>query len=89
MVSGAYELTVCIVKMSRERDVCSVSRGLRVLYASRPNFRRAGPNTWVNLALGAMLGAITGQYIFGEPLRQYWEEARMLEEQASKANDKK
>jgi hypothetical protein len=43
----------------------------------------------VNLAFGAMLGVITGQYIFGEPLRQYWEEARMLEEEAAKANDKK
>jgi hypothetical protein len=62
-----------------------------VLY--RTNFRRAGPNTWVNLALGAILGLVSGQYIFGEPLRQYWEEARLLEqEQASNAitkNDKK
>jgi hypothetical protein len=38
----------------------------------------------VNLAFGAMLGLVSGQYIFGEPLRQYWEEARLLEQEQAK-----
>jgi hypothetical protein len=33
----------------------------------------------VNLAFGAALGLISGQYIFGEPLREYWEENKRLE----------
>lgn len=47
------------------------------------NFRRTGPSSWVNLAFGAMLGLISGNYIFGEPLRQMAEERRL--EEAAKA----
>lgn len=53
------------------------------LTRARPSFRRTGPSSWVNLAFGAMLGVISGQYIFGEPLRQMAEERRL--EEAAKA----
>jgi len=33
-----------------------------------------------------MLGLLSGQYIFGEPLREYWEENKRLEE-ANKQNE--
>lgn len=33
-----------------------------------------------------MLGLISGQYIFGEPLREYWEENKRLEQANASKN---
>ena len=53
----------------------------------RASFRRTGPSTWGNLVFSAFVGAVSGHYIFAEPLKQYWaEEAlRLKQEQAAGA----
>ena len=45
-------------------------------YTFRGGFRRTGASSWHNLILGAAVGAVSGYYIFAEPLRDYWEEQR-------------
>jgi hypothetical protein len=48
----------------------------------RPSFRRTGPSSIINIAVVTFVGVVSGNYIFGEPLRQYWEEQAKLEAQA-------
>lgn len=45
----------------------------------KPGFRRTGPSNLVNIAFAAGLGVISGNYIFKEPLEEYWAEVRARE----------
>mmetsp|Transcript_1149 Transcript_1149/g.2010 ORF Transcript_1149/g.2010 Transcript_1149/m.2010 type:complete len:104 (+) Transcript_1149:667-978(+) len=42
----------------------------------RGGFRRTGASSWHNIILGSVVGAISGYYIFAQPLKDYWEEQR-------------
>ena len=44
----------------------------------KSGFRRTGPSSYVNLAVAAAVGIVSGHYIFNEPLREYFEEQRKL-----------
>lgn len=37
-------------------------------------FRRTGPNSLWSIAIAAGVGVISGQYIFKQPLEEYWKE---------------
>jgi len=50
--------------------------------AFRPTFRRAGPSSLLNIAVYSFIGVVSGNYIFGEPIRQYWAEQERLEVEA-------
>ena len=50
----------------------------------KPGFRRTGPSSLVNIAFAAGLGVISGQYIFKEPLEEYWAEVRAREAAAER-----
>uniref|UniRef100_A0A7R9VYS9 Uncharacterized protein n=1 Tax=Pseudictyota dubia TaxID=2749911 RepID=A0A7R9VYS9_9STRA len=45
----------------------------------KATFRRTGASIWPNVLMGAFVGVISGQYMFKEPLEQYWAEQRRLE----------
>lgn len=47
----------------------------------RSRFRRSGggPMQFFNMALAAGVGVISANYIFREPLEEYWKEQRMEE----------
>mmetsp|Transcript_13136 Transcript_13136/g.30610 ORF Transcript_13136/g.30610 Transcript_13136/m.30610 type:complete len:83 (-) Transcript_13136:898-1146(-) len=47
----------------------------------RASFRRTGASSLGNIAVAAFVGAVSGHYIFAEPLRQYWAEQAALEVQ--------
>lgn len=47
----------------------------------KPGFRRTGPSSLFNIALAAGLGVVTSQYIFKQPLEDYWAEQRQLAEE--------
>ena len=53
----------------------------------RPSFRRTGPSSIVNIFVVTLVGVVSGNYIFGEPLRQYWEEQAKLEAQAKEQGE--
>ena len=40
----------------------------------RQSFRRTGPSSLLNIAVASAVGVVSGQYIFKEPLEQYWSE---------------
>ena len=40
----------------------------------RQSFRRTGPSSLLNIAVAAGIGVVSGQYIFKEPLAEYWSE---------------
>jgi len=44
----------------------------------KPTFRRSGSAHFVNLAVGAVVGMVSGNYLFKEPLKEYWEEQDSL-----------
>ena len=39
-------------------------------------FRRTGPSSLLNIGVAALVGAISGHYIFKDPLEQYWREQK-------------
>jgi hypothetical protein len=47
----------------------------------KPGFRRTGPSSLLNIGFAALLGVVSGHYIFNEPLKQYW-----LEQQQQQQN---
>jgi len=51
----------------------------------KPGFRRTGPSRLVNIAVASLIGVISGQYIWKEPLEQYWREKRLQEQQKQQA----
>ena len=52
----------------------------------KPGFRRTGPSSLINIAFAAGVGVISGQYIFKEPLEEYWAEVRAREAAERAAN---
>lgn len=40
----------------------------------------------MNIAVASLVGVISGQYIFKEPLENYWKEKRLEEAAAAKQN---
>lgn len=53
-----------------------------MFHFDRPSFRRSGPSSLLNIAVVSFVGVVSGNYIFGEPLRQYWAEQAKIEAQA-------
>eukprot|EP00586_Coscinodiscus_wailesii_P003452 CAMPEP_0172485404 /NCGR_PEP_ID=MMETSP1066-20121228/13471_1 /TAXON_ID=671091 /ORGANISM="Coscinodiscus wailesii, Strain CCMP2513" /LENGTH=69 /DNA_ID=CAMNT_0013250679 /DNA_START=57 /DNA_END=266 /DNA_ORIENTATION=- len=51
----------------------------------KPTLRRRG-SPWFNLMVGAVLGVVSGNYIFREPLELYWEEQRQLKASSSSSS---
>jgi hypothetical protein len=51
---------------------------LRAIGVKR-GFRRTGPSSFINIAVAAGIGIISGRYIFKEPLEEYWTEQRAIE----------
>lgn len=57
--------------------------GFKRAIGLKSSFRRTGAASWGNIMVGSFLGVLSGNYIFGEPLREYWEEQKQLEEAAA------
>ena len=56
----------------------------------RHSFRRTGASSLPNLAVAAALGVISGQYIFKQPLEEFWsEENRAVREEQLKISSQK
>ena len=51
-------------------------------FSFSPTFRRTGPSSLLNIAVYSFIGVVSGNYIFGEPIRQYWAEQERLEVEA-------
>jgi hypothetical protein len=47
----------------------------------KPGFRRTGPSGLINIGFAALLGVVSGHYIFNEPLKQYWLEQQQFQQQ--------
>jgi len=50
--------------------------GFKRMIGLKGGFRRTGASSWHNIILGSVVGAISGYYIFAQPLKDYWEEQR-------------
>ena len=53
--------------------------GFKLAVGLRPGFRRTGPATLINIAVAAGVGAVSGYYIFKEPLDDYWRKKQIEE----------
>jgi hypothetical protein len=47
----------------------------------KPGFRRTGASSLVNIGVAALIGVLSAQYIWKEPLEQYWKEQHLLQQQ--------
>jgi hypothetical protein len=54
----------------------------------KPGFRRTGPSSLINIGFAALLGVVSGHYIFNEPLKQYWLEQQQLQQQQESSGEK-
>jgi hypothetical protein len=76
-------VNISLIYSSNRRIMSSNPRFSMFLRAVgiKPGFRRTGPSTLLNIAFVSFVGVVSGQYIFKEPLEQYWAEQRQLEQQ--------
>lgn len=51
----------------------------------RQSFRRTDANSWSGIVFAAMVGAVSGRYIFKEPLEEYWSEENRAKREKSLA----
>lgn len=45
----------------------------------KPGFRRTGPSSLFSIGVAALVGVVSGHYIFHEPLQAYWKEQQQLQ----------
>ena len=48
-------------------------------YIERPTFRRSGGSSFHVIGVSAIVGVVSGYYIFGIPLRDHFEELKIVE----------
>ena len=54
-----------------------------LFWSKRPTFRRSRTAMLPNLVFAAIVGYGTGNYIFKENVKEYWEEQNALQQQAT------
>jgi hypothetical protein len=48
----------------------------------KPGFRRgSGPSSLFSIGVAALVGVVSGHYIFHEPLEAYWKEQHQIQQQ--------